>query len=84
MEKQVTTTLIATGIIGGLLLVWVYRRYSRRRNQTRIANLARLGVELAIAERTGDIATADQIRTEMKARGVVSIEIIDVNEQDNQ
>lgn len=76
-----TTTLIATGIIiGGLLTAWVYRRYTHRRKQTRIANLARLGVELAIAERTGDIATADQIRTEMKHHGVVSIEIIDLDD----
>lgn len=79
-----TTTLTAVGIIGALLTAWVYRRYTHRRKQTRIANLARLGVELAIAERTGDIATADQIRTEMKHRGVVSIEIIDLDEQENQ
>ena len=81
-----TTTLIATvvGFAAGALLTDLARRWRRRREHARIAGLARLGIELAIAETSGDTSTADQIRTEMKHRGVTTIGIIDVNEQDNQ
>ena len=77
-----TITLTAAVVAAIILVAWWGHRVTRHRKQTHVADLARLGVELAIAERTGDIATADQIRAEMKARGVASIEIIDLDEQE--